>query len=46
MELGPKRGDGSYAVVHAGWWRGASVAVMMLRTHAAACGYVRRYYAV
>jgi hypothetical protein len=31
MELGPKLGDGSYAVVHAGWWRGATVAVKILR---------------
>lgn len=24
MELGPRLGDGTYAVVHAGWWRGAA----------------------
>jgi hypothetical protein len=34
MELGPRIGDGTYAVVHAGWWRGASVAVKILRTPA------------
>jgi hypothetical protein len=32
MELGPRIGDGTYAVVHGGWWRGASVAVKILRT--------------
>ena len=31
MELGPRLGDGTYAVVHAGWWRGAAVAVKILR---------------
>jgi len=31
MELGPRLGDGSYAVVHQGWWRGAAVAVKILR---------------
>ncbi len=45
MELGPRLGDGTYAVVHAGWWRGASVAVKILRRSAAggtnAAGYGR-----
>jgi hypothetical protein len=32
MQLGPRLGDGTYAVVHAGWWRGASVAIKILRS--------------
>lgn len=31
MELGERLGDGSYAVVHRAWWRGAEVAVKILR---------------
>lgn len=38
MELGPRLGDGTYAVVHAGWWRGCAVAVKILRRSAAPGG--------
>jgi len=38
MELGPRLGDGTYAVVHAGWWRGASVAVKILRRSTGSSG--------
>jgi len=37
MELGPRLGDGTYAVVHAGWWRGAAVAIKILRSAVPGC---------